>query len=196
MMNKLFYAAFAVVPVICVSSCSDPSESASADAESLLDDVKACIKENESATDEELIAALHDCVVPKLESITSAVEDMDSDAKFEFLKKYHLEENESIKSLHKAVKEEMKRRFDTRSDFRVWQKLPKGAKVQIIEMGEAFAKLGVTVMGDGKVLKQQEEYWRKKSEEMRARWEAERKAEEARHQEEMEKARKSGGYYY
>lgn len=195
-MNKLFYAALAAVPAICVTSCSDPSESASSDVESLLDDVKACIKENESATDEELIAALHDCVVPKLESITSAVEDMDSDAKFEFLKKYHLEENASIKSLQKVVKEEMKRRFDTRSDFRVWQKLPKGAKVQIIEMGEAFAKLGVTVMGDAKVLKQQEEYWRKKSEEMRARLEAESKAEEARHQEEMEKARKSSGYYY
>lgn len=197
-MNKLFYAALAAVPAICVTSCSDPSESAAAEVESLVDEVKACIEENEKEKPEVLIAALHECMVPRLEAIASAVESMDSDEKFEFMKKYALDENDTRKNLEKALKKEAERRFDTRNEERIWEKKLKSrkAKVQLLEIGEAFAKVAVTTMCDAKVLKQQDEYWRKKSEEMRARWEAESKAEEARYQEEKEKARKSSGYYY
>ncbi len=164
-MNKLFCAALAAVPAICVTSCSDSLSSAVADADALKDEIKDCIKEYKDAKDEELIEALHACVVPRLESIADAMEDMSSDEKSEFMIKFTVKENNTLDEISKIIKEELKHRFDTKNEKRVWKKLSKKSKLQLIEIGEAAAKIAVTYGFDLKAIKKTEKAIAKRQEE-------------------------------
>ncbi len=158
MMNKYIYIAAAMVPSVCMVSCSDPRESAQAAADDFLDGLAEIFQDCEGDSIQDVISDVHSYVESEVDDLLDELDDLNESERRAVLQ--GMIKSQSMRNCIKRATQaaiahviddkELIHDFvaaaETRDDKKLFdaleKHLPYETRMEAIEIGMAFVKIG------------------------------------------------------